>query len=113
MPRRGNRKASLASRLANIKPRGIVLPDEIPGSQTWLLKKNLESTRLKYDAKKAQESFFANYSVEELAAYAKLIPRTISTTLSVSSGFIPENGSSSSSAFGSAAMAIAMPSSRK
>ena len=81
MPRRGNRKASLASRLANIQPRGIVLPDEIPGSQTWLLKKNLESTRLKYDAKKAQESFFANYSVEELAAYAKLIPRTISMGL--------------------------------
>lgn len=81
MPRRGNRKASLASRLANIQPRGIVLPEEIPGSQTWLLKKNLESTRLKYDAKAAQESFFDSYSVEELAAYAKLIPRTISMGL--------------------------------
>ena len=81
MPHRGNRKASLASRLANIQPRGIVLPEEIPGSQTWLLKKNLESTRLKYDAKAAQESFFDSYSVEELVAYAKLIPRTISMGL--------------------------------
>ena len=63
MPRRGNRKASLAIRLANIQPRGIVPPEEIPGSQTWILKKFMESTRLKYDAKAAQESFFASYSV--------------------------------------------------
>jgi len=76
MPR-GNRKASLSNRLANIQPRGIVPPEEIPGSQTWLLKKFMESTRLKYDAKAAQESFFDSYSVEELAAYAKLIPHTI------------------------------------
>ena len=80
MPR-GNRKASLSNRLANIQPRGIIPPEEIPGSQTWLLKKNLESTRLKYDAKAAQESFFDSYSVEELAAYAKLIPHTISMGL--------------------------------
>jgi len=80
MPR-GNRKASLSNRLANIQPRGIVPPEEIPGSQTWILKKFMESTRLKYDAKKAQESFFASYSVEELAAYAQLIPYTISMGL--------------------------------
>ena len=80
MPR-GNRKASLAIRLANIQPRGIVPPEEIPGSQTWILKKFLESTRLKYDAKAAQESFFASYSVEEQAAYAQLIPHTISMGL--------------------------------
>ena len=76
MPR-GNRKASLSNRLANIQPRGIIPPEEIPGSQTWLLKKFMESTRLKYDAKAAQESFFASYSFEELAAYAKLIPHTV------------------------------------
>ena len=80
MPR-GNRKASLAVRLANIQPRGIVPPEEIPGSQTWILKKFLESTRLKYDAKAAQESFFDSYSVEEQAAYAQLIPHTISMGL--------------------------------
>ena len=80
MPR-GNRKASLAIRLANIQPRGIVPPDEIPGSQTCILKKFMESTRLKYDAKKAQESFFASYSFEELVAYAQLIPHTISMGL--------------------------------
>ncbi len=72
MPR-GNRKASLSNRLANIQPRGIVPPEEIPGSQPWILKKFMESTRLKY--------FFASYSVEELAAYAQLIPYTISMGL--------------------------------
>ena len=77
MPRRGNRKASLASRLANIQPRGIVPPGEIPGSQAWSCLRDLDSLVVKYDAQKAQESFFANYSVEELAAYAKLIPRTV------------------------------------
>jgi hypothetical protein len=80
MPR-GNRKASLAVRLANIQPRGIVPPEEIPGSQPCILKKFMESTRLKYNAQKAQESFFASYSVEELAAYAQLIPHTISMGL--------------------------------
>ena len=71
MPRRGNRKANLSERLANIQPRGIVPPGEIPGSQAWSCLRDLDSLAVKYDAQKAQESFFANYSVEELAAYAK------------------------------------------
>jgi len=80
MPR-GNRNTSLAVRLSNIQPRGIVPPEEIPGSQPYILKKFMESTRLKYNAQKAQESFFDSYSVEELAAYAKQIPHTISMGL--------------------------------
>ena len=77
MPRRGNRKASLSERLANHQPRGIVPPEEIPGTQAWGLKKVMESTRLKYDAQKEQESFFTTYSVKDIAEYKKLIPRTL------------------------------------
>jgi len=80
MPR-GNRKASLSERLANIQPRGIVPPGEIPGTKTWCYLRDLDSLGEKYNAQKAQESFFANYSVEELAAYAQLIPHTISMGL--------------------------------
>ena len=55
MPR-GNRKASLSERLANIQPRGIVPPGEIPGSKTWCYLRDLDSLAVKYDAQKAQEN---------------------------------------------------------
>jgi hypothetical protein len=76
MPR-GNRNTSLAVRLANIQPRGIIPPEKIPGTKTWRYLREMDGLTVKYNAKKAQESFFANYSVEERAAYAKLIPHTV------------------------------------
>lgn len=81
MPRRGNRKANLAERLANIQPRGIVPPAEIPGSQAWCYLRDLDSLSVKYNAQKAQENFFANYSIKEMAEYAQLIPRTVTIGL--------------------------------
>ena len=77
MPR-GNRKASLTERLANLQPRGIIPPAEIPGTKTWSYLRDLDSLGGKYNAQRAQESFFANYSVKEIAAYAQLIPYTMS-----------------------------------
>ena len=77
MPR-GNRKASLADRLANIQPRGIVPLVKIPGTDEWSY---LKDTREKYNAPKAQESFFSNYSVAEMREYAMLIPRTVTKGL--------------------------------
>jgi len=76
MPGRGNRKSSLSARLANIQPRGIVPSEEIPGTQAWLCRRELDSLRVPYKAQEAQDSFFTNYSLEERAAYSKLIPCT-------------------------------------
>jgi len=78
---RGNRKAGLANRLANIQPRGIVPLVEIPGTKEWCYLRDTESGRVKYNAEKAQKSFFSSYSVQELAAYDQLIPRIISMSL--------------------------------
>ena len=80
MPR-GNRRASLAVRLADIQPRGIVPPEEIPGTKKWCYRRDMESGRVKYNAEKAQESFFSSCSVQEQAAYDQLIPHTLSTDL--------------------------------
>ena len=80
MPR-GNRNTSLAVRLSNIQPRGIIPPEKMPGTQAWRYLREMDSLTVKYNAKKAQESFFASYSFEELAAYAQLIPHTISMGL--------------------------------
>jgi len=77
MPR-GNRKASLASRLADIQPRGIVSPSEIPGTKTWWFLRNEASSNVPYNAEDARENFFTNFSVEDLANYAQLIPRAFS-----------------------------------
>jgi len=76
MSKRGNRKASLAVRLANIQPRGIIPEEKMPGTYAWSKQRDAESCRGQYNAKIARESFFANRSVAEIAEYAYKIPKT-------------------------------------
>jgi len=78
MTKRGNRKASLVDRLANLQPRGIVPSVKIPGTNDWVHVRDIGE---KYNAKKAQESFFANYSIAEIVDYRQLIPHTLPTGL--------------------------------
>jgi hypothetical protein len=75
MPR-GNRKANLSSRLANIQPRGILPPEKIPGTKTWCYLRKEATANIPYDSKKARDSFFSNFTSEELKTYPRCIPRT-------------------------------------
>jgi hypothetical protein len=73
---RGNRKASLATRIAEMVanlPTGPRPPEKIVGSAEWRNIKNIQNPN-SYNRKKAQESFFSTYSLEERKEYAKIIP---------------------------------------
>lgn len=74
MTRRGNRKTSLADRLASIKNIPLKPSDEIPGTKEWRLLNELKSLKVKYNPKKARELFFENSSIENRREYNKCIP---------------------------------------
>ena len=74
MPR-GNRKENLSTRLAKIPRRGIVPPEEIPGSLEWSQERQcLPKT---YDHSAFAERFFEGWTNEERTKYLhNCIPRT-------------------------------------
>ncbi len=87
MPR-GNRKANLSTRLAAVPKRGIVPPQEIPGSTEWLH----ENKPVRFDSTDLSETFFENYSHEERQHYLNnCIPRTVKNSKSVSNEYLIDN----------------------
>ena len=90
MPR-GNRKESLAVRLANHVPRGIVPAHEIPGSYEWAVLKHLEKGPDLYNEKERVERFFDGYTMEERAHYYTLLPHAFPASLETANETLIDN----------------------
>ena len=74
MPR-GNRKENLSTRLAKMPRRGLVPPEEIPGSPEWALQR--QDLLNIYDHSAFAERFFKDWTHEEYTHYRDYcIPRT-------------------------------------
>ena len=79
---RGNSKASLSTRISEMVsnlPTGPTSPEKIVGSAEWYTLKNIQKPN-SYNRKKAQESFFSTYSLEERKEYANILPNRLSSS---------------------------------